>query len=138
MELETFEERYEYLKLGGKFGYETFGPYRYLNQMFYSSQEWGFVRDEVIIRDDGCDLSLPGRDIFGTIYVHHIEPVTPERLLRRDKLLLDPSNLICVTYNTHKAIHYGDKFMLFMAEPVERFPNDTCPWKGGVICPTKV
>lgn len=130
-ELASFEDRFEYLKLGGRGGIATFGSARYANQAFYMSREWRSVRDEVIVRDEGCDLGIPGREIYGTIYVHHINPMTRELLSKGDPSILDPRNLVCVSYNTHKAIHYGDLSMLALAEPVERRPNDTCPWKGG-------
>jgi hypothetical protein len=131
LELPTFEERYEYLKLGGGFGVETYGSSRYLKQRFYMSSEWKDVRNEVIIRDGGCDLAIPELEIFSGIYVHHIQPLTRELVYNHDRLIFDPENLVCVTYNTHKAIHYGDAFMLADAKPIERRPNDTCPWKGG-------
>jgi len=133
VELPTFEERFEYLKLGGKAGMATFGDARYMNQAFYNSEEWRHVRNEVIIRDDGCDLGIPGREIHGTIYIHHMNPMTRELLSRGDPSILDPRNLVCVSYNTHKAIHYGDASTLALAEPVVRKPNDTCPWKGGTL-----
>lgn len=133
MEAETFDERFEYLKLGGKAGVATFGDARYMNQMFYASDEWRSVRDDVILRDEGCDLGIPGREINGTIYVHHINPMTKELLAHGDPSVIDPNNLVCVSYNTHKALHYGDISMLKLIEPVVRKPNDTCPWKGGTL-----
>lgn len=131
IELPTFEDRFEYLKLGGQFGMMTFGSSRYLNQRFYTSREWRDVRDEVIIRDNGCDLAIPELAINSTIFIHHINPLTRELVAAHDWSMLDPENLVCVGYNTHKAIHYGDAFMLELAMPAERKPNDTCPWKGG-------
>lgn len=126
--LKTFEERYEYLKLGGKVGEETFGYDRYLNQVFYKDPEWLEARDSTIIRDGGCDLGMPDREIQGKILVHHMNPVTKDQILRRDPVLFNPEYLICTIKSTHDAIHYGDEDLLMKA-PVERTPNDTCPWK---------
>ena len=126
--LKTFEERFEYLKLSAKIGEDTFGRERFLNQYFYGSPEWKAFRDEALIRDNGCDLGIEGRDIYGRIEVHHINPITAEQVEKRDPCLLDLDNVICVSPNTHKAIHYGDALLL-PKDPVERTPNDTCPWK---------
>lgn len=127
--LPTFEERYQYLRLNGRVGEETFGFDRYLNQNFYSrDQEWLELRDYVIQRDNGCDLAMPDRSIKSRILIHHIEPITKDDILRRTRRLLDPDNLICVMDSTHRAIHYGDKSLLVLA-PVERVKNDTCPWR---------
>ncbi len=126
--LPTFEERYKYLRLGGKVGNETFGFDRYLNQMFYKTDEWLRVRDYVIVRDNGCDLGIEGREIHGRILVHHMNPITKEDILRRSDYLLNPEYLICTIKQTHDAIHYGDDSLLFK-EPVERTRNDTCPWR---------
>lgn len=126
--LPTFEERYEYLRLGGKIGVETFGFDRYLNQMFYQSSEWDDVRNEVIIRDCGCDLAVLDREISGRILVHHINPITIEDIIHRSKFLFDPEYLISTSRNTHNAIHYGDSSLL-IKDPIERTLNDTCPWK---------
>lgn len=126
---ETFEERYEYLRLYGVVGEETFGFDRYLNQEFYQrSQEWKRIRDLVIIRDQGCDLGIDGREIRGKIIVHHMNPITKDDLLNRTPFLLDPEYLICTLKSTHDAIHYGDENLL-MKGPIERKPNDTCPWR---------
>lgn len=137
IQLPTFEERYRYLKLGGKVGEETFGIDRYLNQRFYrKDEEWLAVRDFVIYRDTGCnaycqDLGMEyGRDIFDHIIVHHMNPITKDDILYRTKYLLDPEYLICTSHNTHNAIHYGDESLLILA-PVERYKNDTCPWRRG-------
>lgn len=125
----TFEERYEYLRLDGRVGEETFGFDRYLNQAFYQrSQEWKRIRDFVIIRDNGCDLGIEGREIRGKILVHHMNPITKDDILKQSKFLLDPEYLICTLKSTHDAIHYGDENLL-MTGPVERKPNDTCPWR---------
>lgn len=126
--LSTFEERYRYLRLSGGVGKETFGFDRYLNQRFYSSAEWKRVRDAVIIRDNGCDLGIADRSIGGKILIHHMNPVSREDILSRNKDLLNPDYLICVSHATHNAIHYGDEGLLVVM-PSERRPNDTCPWK---------
>lgn len=126
--LPTFEERYRYLKLGGRVGEETFGFDRYINQIFYQSDEWKSIRDFVIVRDGGCDLGMPDREIHTRILVHHMNPIRQEDILRRSKFLLDPEYLICTIKNTHDAIHYGDESLLILA-PTERKKNDTCPWR---------
>lgn len=126
--LPTFEERYRYLRLGGKVGEETFGFDRYLNQIFYRSQEWRDVRNHVIVRDMGCDLGIADREIYGKILVHHMNPIDVEDIVRRSEFLLDPEYLICTVKNTHDAIHYGDEDLLILS-PIERYRNDTCPWR---------
>lgn len=128
IKLSTFEERFEYLKIGGKVGVDTFGFDRYLNQIFYRSDEWKSIRDEVIIRDNGCDLGIEGREIYSRIIVHHMNPITKDDILNRSDFLLNPEFLICTIKLTHDAIHYGDSSILF-TEPVIRTKNDTCPWK---------
>ena len=128
MKLKTFEERYEYLKLGGIVGKETFGFDRYLNQTFYKTDEWLSIRDHVIVRDNGCDLGIEGREIHSRILVHHMNPITKEDILSRSEYLLNPEYLICTIKSTHDAIHYGDESLLIKL-PVERRKNDTCPWK---------
>lgn len=124
----TFQERYQYLRLNGAVGKETFGFDRYMNQFFYRSPEWRRVRDIVITRDAGCDLGVPGREIFHRAIIHHMNPIRPEDIRDRSELLLDPEYLITTIHDTHLAIHYGDEHML-LQEPVKRRPNDTCPWK---------
>ena len=125
----TFEERYEYLRLRGVVGIETFGYDRYLNQMFYSSKEWKTFRRDIIVRDMGCDLGIEDRLITGPITVHHINPVPKDAIVNRKlDILLNPENAICVSDNTHKAIHYGDDSLLILA-PIDRKQNDTCPWR---------
>ena len=126
--LPTFEERYRYLKLGGKVGEETFGFDRYLNQKFYRSEEWRQLRNFVIVRDGGCDLAIDGREIHGRILVHHMNPLRKEDVVNKTKFLLDPEYLICTIKNTHDAIHYGDESLLITA-PIERTKFDTCPWR---------
>lgn len=126
---QTFEERFEYLKLNGQVGQDTFGFDRYLNQVFYQKdQEWRKLRNEIIVRDLGCDLGIEGREIYGTIIIHHMNPITKEDLLNRSEILLNPNYLITVSKNTHDAIHYGSSEIL-IKDPVIRTPNDTCPWK---------
>ena len=127
-QLATFEERYRYLRLGGRVGKETFGFDRWINQMFYKDPEWLKVRDIIIMRDNGCDLGIEGREIYSRIIVHHMNPITKADILDRSKFLLDPEYLICTVKNTHDAIHYGDESLLITL-PMERSPNDTCPWR---------
>lgn len=124
----TYEERFEYLKLKGTVGKDTFGYDRYLNQILYNSPEWRRLRRDIIIRDNGCDLACEGYDIRGRILIHHINPITIEDIKNRYSIVFDPDNLICVSHNTHNAIHYGDVNLLIIG-PVERTANDTCPWK---------
>lgn len=126
--LTTFEERFRYLKLNGSVGESTFGFNRYLNQVFYKSIAWKRIRDEVILRDNGCDLGIDGRGIYGQVVIHHMNPITVEDIETESKFLIDPEYLIATTHNTHNAIHYGDESLLVMP-PVERTKNDTCPWK---------
>ena len=124
----TFEERYRYLRLEGKVGEDTFGFDRWLNQSFYKDPEWRAIRDKIIIRDNGCDLGIPGREIYSRIIVHHMNPITKDDILSRSAFLLNPEYLICTVKNTHDAIHYGDERLLIKA-PIERTKNDTCPWR---------
>lgn len=128
MLLPTFEERFEYLKLSGRVGEETFGFDRWLNQKFYRSTEWKHIRDQVIIRDNGCDLGIEGREIYGKILIHHMNPISKKDILERTDLLLNPMYLISVTKQTHDAIHYSDDSIL-MKDPIVRSKNDTCPWR---------
>ena len=126
--LTTFEERYRYLRLGGRVGEETFGFDRWINQMFYKDPEWLKIRDEVIIRDNGCDLGIEGREIYSRIIVHHMNPITKADILDRSEFLLNPESLRCTVKTTHDAIHYGDENLLITL-PMERNVNDTCPWR---------
>lgn len=128
IQLPTFEERYRYLKLGGKVGEETFGHARFLNQKLYQSPEWRSFRRDIIIRDNGCDLAMEGWTIQDRIYIHHIIPITLEDIRRRDPKILDPENAVVVSFGTHQAIHYGDESLLPIGF-VERKPNDTIPWR---------
>lgn len=124
----TFIERFNYLKLNGKVGIETFGFDRYLNQVLYCSQEWKRFRRQVIIRDNGCIFGLDGYNINGRLIVHHINPITLEQIEQRDPMIFSMENVVCVTHNVHEAIHYGDE-SLIPTDPIIRKPNDTCPWK---------
>lgn len=124
----TFEERFKYLQLEGSVGKDTFGYDRYLNQLFYKTAEWKRLRQDLIIRDNGCDLGVEGREIYGRIIIHHLNPITKDDIVSRTEYLLNPDFLICTTHNTHNAIHYGDESLL-ITSPVERSKNDTCPWK---------
>lgn len=126
--LKTFEERYRYLRLNGSVGRETFGFDRYLNQVFYRSKKWKSIRNQVIIRDNGCDLGIEGRDINGRILIHHMNPISLDDIVNESDLLLDPEYLICTVHSTHNAIHYGDENLLIL-DPIVRSKNDTCPWK---------
>lgn len=128
--LPTFEERFEYLKLGGEIGKETFGYDRVFNQRFYTSREWKRIRDYVILRDNGCDLAMLGHEIceYQKIFIHHLNPITLEDIEKRTEILLDPEFLITTIHPTHNAIHYGD-ISLLTIKPIERIKNDTCPWK---------
>lgn len=128
--LPTFEERYLYLRLGGKVGEDTFGFDRYLNQVFYRSEEWKAIRRQVIIRDNGCDLGCEDREIPNRvkILIHHMNPITKKDILDRSDFLLNPEYLITTIKHTHDAIHYGDDSSIF-TPVIERSKNDTCPWK---------
>lgn len=124
----TFIERFEYLKIGGRIGEETFGFDRHLNQTLYRSLEWKRFRREIIIRDMGCDLACEGYEIIGKILIHHINPISVEDVVNRSYKIFDKDNVICTSLNTHNAIHYGDADLL-VTEPIIRTKNDTCPWK---------
>ena len=128
IQLKTFEERFEYLKLGGKVGLDTFGFDRYLNQVLYQTEIWKQTRRNVIVRDEGFDLGDRDRPIGGRIIVHHMNPITLEDIRSGDEKVFDPEFLICCAHLTHNAIHYGDEGLL-IKDPVERKPGDTCPWK---------
>lgn len=127
--LPTYKERYNYLKLNGRVGMDTFGFDRHLNQNLYQrSPRWRKARDTVIIRDYGRDLGVEGYEIFDKIIVHHMNPITLDDVLNDRDWIYDPEFLICTTHNTHNAIHYGDENLL-ITDPVVRKPNDTCPWR---------
>lgn len=126
--LPTFKERFEYLRLNGIVGKDTFGFDRYMNQIFYKSREWQSLRNQIIIRDNGCDLGVDGYEIHGKILIHHMNPITPDDIVERSDYLLNPDFLISTMLTTHNAIHYGDE-KLIDKEPIERSKNDTCPWR---------
>lgn len=127
-QIESFIDRYKYLRVPGQVGIETFGFDRYLNQALYNSSEWKRARRLVIMRDNGCDLGVLDREITGLIIIHHIEPITEEDIANRNPIVFDTDNLICTSLNTHNAIHYGDESLL-IHDPIVRLPNDTCPWR---------
>ena len=124
----TFEERYNYLKLNGIVGKETFGYDRYLNQLLYRSSDWRSFRDRIIIRDNGCDLACEGFELQSRIIIHHIDPITVEDIINKHPKVFDPENVVSTSHNTHLAIHYGDKNLISIG-PINRHKNDTCPWK---------
>lgn len=126
--LPTFKERFLYLKLDGAVGSETFGFNRWLNQELYHSNEWRKFRDKIIIRDNGCDLGLEGFEVYDSILIHHLTPITYKDIIERNSAIFDPENVICTKLSTHNAIHYGDEDLLITV-PIERIKNDTCPWK---------
>lgn len=126
-QLHTFEDRYDYLRIGGMVGRDTFGFDRYINQAFYASREWKQVRQEVIVRDNGCDLAMPGYEINGMVLVHHLNPMSAENIEHSDEWILNPEYLITTTKDTHNAIHYGDASLL--SKPfTPRRPGDTQLW----------
>lgn len=124
----TFEERFEYLKIGGEVGIETFGFERYLNQSFYHSVEWRNIRDKIILRDNGCDLGMEGYEVSDRAIIHHINPISKYDIVNHTDILLNPEYLVLVSKRTHDAIHYSDESLLHEAF-VERTKNDTCPWR---------
>ena len=128
IKLSTFADRFRYLSIGGEVGKETFGYERYLNQRFYSSREWKLIRDHVIARDLGCDLALHDREIPGRIIIHHMNPVQSTDIIHSSEILMDPEFLVCVSHDTHNAIHYGDESILQLVY-TDRQKNDTCPWR---------
>lgn len=126
--IQIFQDRLLYLRIKGLVGDTTFGGHRYLNQVLYHSNEWKDIRREIIIRDNGCDLSHSDYPINGKIYIHHLNPITIEDILERRSCVFDPENLVCSSFGTHNAIHYGVEDIL-SREPVTRTKNDTCPWR---------
>lgn len=124
--LKTFDDRYNYLKLNGKVADITFGFDRYLNQVFYNSKEWLKIRNDIIVRDLGCDLGLDGYEIYKGIIVHHMNPISIDDIKDRTDYLLNPNYLICTCLRTHNAIHYGTRSPNIITE---RYRGDTCPWK---------
>jgi len=127
IKFKTFTERFNYLKLNGQVGDSTFGFDRYLNQRFYKSPIWKKLRNEIIVRDNGCDLAFDGREIFGKLFIHHMNPIRTNDILEQTEWLLNPDYLVCVSYETHNAIHYGTEELL-KKDFAERKPNDTCLW----------
>lgn len=127
--LPTFKERFDYLKLDGKVGEDTFGFDRYFNQAMYHSPEWRDIRRKVLVRDEGCDLAIPDREIYGKAIVHHMNPISLKDIEEHNPDIFDPEYLITTSKLTHDAIHYGDENLLSEDEPVERKPDDTCPWR---------
>jgi len=128
--LKTFEERFEYLRLDRTVCKDTFGFDRYLNQIFYKTQEWKDTRRQIIIRDLGCDLGVDGYDIpKGFALIHHMNALTKEDIELRSQFLFDPEYLITTILSTHNAIHYGDLSLINRRVPIERSRNDTCPWR---------
>ena len=128
VKLKTFEERFLYLKLHGDVGFPTFGPERELNQRFYQSKEWRNLRNQVIVRDNGCDLAFPEMELLDKIYIHHINPILPDDFSNNTNKLFDLNNLVCVSFNTHQAIHYGNNDFTKISGLSERKPNDTRLW----------
>lgn len=126
--LNTFEERFKYLQCGGQVGLETFGYDRWVNQRFYKSREWRNARDKVILRDNGCDLGIPGYEIQGRLYIHHMNPITLEDITDGNDDIFNPNFLVCVSFDTHQALHYGDELLLPKYELEERLPGDTKLW----------
>lgn len=129
--LPTFEERFNYLRLKGSVGQDTFGFDRVFNQLFYRSSEWKRIRQQIIIRDNGCDLAVCGHEIYGKILIHHMNPITITDIENATDFLLNPDYLICTSHKTHNAIHYSNADMRQKA-PIERRKNDTCPWKNQI------
>lgn len=127
--LPTFEERFRYLRLNGRVGQDTFGFDRVFNQMFYRSTEWKTIKDQIIVRDNGCDLGVDGYEIYGRVIVHHMNPISLDDIRDYTDFLMNPEYLITTVHRTHNAIHYGDEDLLIKT-PIARRPNDTCPWKG--------
>lgn len=128
IKIPTFKDRFEYLKLTGEVGADTFGFDRYLNQSFYKSAIWHKIRNQVIVRDNGCDMAHPDYPIAGKIVIHHLNPVDQDDVIYQRDILLNPEFLVCVSLMTHNAIHYGSQELL-PSDPIERRPNDTCPWR---------
>ena len=124
--IRTYDERYDYLRLNGRVADTTFGFDRYLNQMFYKSAKWSKIRNDIIVRDLGCDLGIPDYEIHGKIIIHHMNPISVNDILDDTEYLTNPNYLICTTHNTHNAIHYGNMTPNIM---VDRQPGDTCPWR---------
>ena len=129
----TFEDRFNYLKLDGRIGEETFGNYsrRWLNQRFYQSPEWQMIKQQVLIRDNGCDMALQEYELVNNkIYVHHMNPITEDDIINHTSFLTNPEYLVCVSFETHNAIHFGDLNVARIAkDPAQRYPGDQCLWR---------
>ena len=117
------------MKLDGRVGEDTFGFDRYMNQKFYSSTEWRHIRNQIILRDNGCEMGVDGHEIFGPIYIHHMNPIMARDIVTRSDYLSNPEYLICMSHPLHNAIHYGDETYTTILAPIERTRNDTCPWR---------
>lgn len=128
IKIESFEDRFKYLSLSGTVGEATFGSHRHLNQTLYQTEKWKSTRREIILRDNGCDLAHNDYSIYGTIYIHHLNPITIDDILEERPCVFDLENLVCTTFRTHNAIHYGTEDLL-PRKVVERKRNDTCPWR---------
>lgn len=128
IKIKTFEDRFNYVSLSGIVGETTFGGHRYLNQILYQTEKWKRTRREIIIRDNGCDLAHEDYPILGSVYIHHINPITIDDILKKRPCVFDLDNLICVSFRTHNAIHYGSEDLLGKG-PIDRKKNDTCPWR---------
>lgn len=128
LKIDDFIERFNYLRLDGVVGDPTFDHNRYVNQTLYSSYRWKKLRNDIIVRDMGCDLGVEGFEIHDKIIIHHINPISLDDILNESTLVFDPNNLICCSDRTHRAIHYGDANQIIL-EPVERRRGDTIPWK---------
>lgn len=131
LQFSSFKDRFDYLQLRGGVGRETFASMRYLNQAFYTSSEWRHFRDHIIVRDKGCDLGVSGHEIFGPVLLHHIRPLTIEQMESMDPCIMDPDNVICTSFDTHNAIHYGLEAPYH--EPIVRMPGDTTLWSRKVL-----
>ena len=128
IQIDSFIERYYYLRITGQVGESTFGVDRYINQMLYKSRKWRRTRDRIIIRDNACDLGVEGYELDNYIIVHHINPITLEDIEEERDIVFDPENLICCSRRTHEAIHFGDESIL-PKQYSPRRPNDTCLWR---------
>lgn len=129
IKFDSFYERFEYLKLNGYVGEDTFGDQRFLNQILYKTPEWRKIRREIILRDNGMDLGVAGCTICGKVLIHHLNPITIEDIQNRNFKIFDPENLVCVSHKTHNAIHYGNIQKTLNSELTIRSKNDTIPWK---------
>jgi hypothetical protein len=85
------------------------------------------VRDHVIVRDNACDLGVPGYEIPHVVYIHHMNPMETDDIVHGREGILEPEFLISVTHNTHNAIHYGDERQV-PRQLVERRPGDQTLW----------